>query len=206
MTSNLVHSLGFPRPIIKSLTEEKVDAALCYRSSPKCWDFPLICATTEASNFKFGIQPRTSCVRRHCITASDMRPGYIGNVIIKYTDDTYLVVPAANSHTSVDKLLRIQASVDDNNLRLNTSKAKEITFRARGVRGNSEQLPPQGLYIERVTQLTALSVIRNDQRWRVTTSLYCWRRVLGCCTFFACWERMVYHSSPYKMYSKQQLI
>ena len=38
-----------PKPIIKSHIE--VDVALCYRSSR----FPLnICATAEASNFKFG--------------------------------------------------------------------------------------------------------------------------------------------------------
>ena len=92
-----------------------------------------------------------------------MRPGHIGNVIIKYADDTYLVVPAANSHTSVDVLLHIQAWVGDNNLRLNTSKSKEISFRARGMRGNSEQLPPPGLYIERVTQLTALGIIFTNQ-------------------------------------------
>jgi len=42
MTSNLVHSLGLPRPIIKSQTEEKVDMVLYYRSSPKFWGSSLI--------------------------------------------------------------------------------------------------------------------------------------------------------------------
>ena len=41
-TSNFVHSLGLPKPIIKSYTEEKVDVVLYYRRSPKFWGSPLI--------------------------------------------------------------------------------------------------------------------------------------------------------------------
>jgi len=41
-TSNLVHSLGSPRHIIKSHAEEKVDLVLYYRSSPEFWGFHLI--------------------------------------------------------------------------------------------------------------------------------------------------------------------
>ena len=71
-----------------------------------------------------------------------------------------LVVPAANSHTCVDELLRIQAWAGDNNLRLNTAKSREIIFRARGV---PPLLPPPSLDIKQVTQLTTLGVIINDQ-------------------------------------------
>ena len=52
----------------------------------------------------------------YIVTASDMRPQYNGNVIIKYTDDMHLIVPAANSHTCVDEVLYIQAWASDNNL------------------------------------------------------------------------------------------
>ena len=68
----------------------------------------------------------------YVVTASDMRPQNNGNVIIKYADDTYLVVPAVIDHTCVDELLYIQAWASDNNLRLNTAKSREIIFRARG--------------------------------------------------------------------------
>jgi len=41
-TSNLVHSLGLPRPIIKSHPEEKVGVALSQGSSSKFWGSPVI--------------------------------------------------------------------------------------------------------------------------------------------------------------------
>ena len=54
-TSNLVNSLGLPRPIIKSHREEKVKVALGYGSSSKFWGFPYnISATAGASDLKFG--------------------------------------------------------------------------------------------------------------------------------------------------------
>jgi len=99
----------------------------------------------------------------YVVTASDMRAQNNGNVIIKYADDTYLVVPAANSHTCADELLHIQAWASDNNLRLNTAKSREIIFQARSARGKSEVLPPPCLDIKQVTQLTMLGVILNDR-------------------------------------------
>ena len=32
------------------------------------------------------------------VTAADLRPIHDGNEILKYADDTYLVIPAANTH------------------------------------------------------------------------------------------------------------
>ena len=43
----------------------------------------------------------------YVVTASDMRPGHTDIVIIKYADDTCLVVPATNSHTCAEELLQI---------------------------------------------------------------------------------------------------
>jgi len=76
------------------------------------------------------------------ITAADLQPRHSGNVIIKYADDTYLVVPAANDDTCDEELKHIQAWGDDNNLRMNAVKSKEIAFKSRGARGKSVQLPP----------------------------------------------------------------
>jgi len=66
----------------------------------------------------------------YVVTASHMRPQNNGNVIIKYTDDTYLIVPAENSHTCIDELRHIHAWASDNNLRLNTAMSGEIIFRS----------------------------------------------------------------------------
>jgi len=108
-------------------------------------------ATISASVVqKSGIGPAA-----YVITASDMRPRNTGNVFIKYANNTYLVIPTTNDHTWIDELSRMEDWEAENNLRLNTVKSKEITFRAQGVRRKSEPLPPLCLGIERVTELTA---------------------------------------------------
>lgn len=99
----------------------------------------------------------------YVITAANLRPGHSGNVIIKYADDTYLVVPAANDDTCDEELKHIQAWADDNNLRMNAAKSKEIIFTPRGVRGKSLQLPPPFSTIERVSKLKVLGVTINDR-------------------------------------------
>ena len=61
-----------------------------------------------------------------------MQPGHDGNVIIKYADDTYLIVPAVNSDNSIGELRRIKDWADDNHLKLNATKSRQIIFQARG--------------------------------------------------------------------------
>ena len=78
----------------------------------------------------------------YVITAANLQPGHTGNVIIKYANDTYLVVPAANDDTCDEELKHIQVWADDNNLRMNVVKSKEIIFKPRRARGKSLQLPP----------------------------------------------------------------
>ena len=58
----------------------------------------------------------------YVVTAGDMQPGHDGNVIIKYADDTYLIVPAVNSDSSTGELRRIKDWADDNHLKLNATK------------------------------------------------------------------------------------
>jgi len=77
-------------------------------------------------------------------------PLHSGNGVFKYADDTHLVVPAANDDTCDEELKHIQAWADDNNLRLNAAKSKEIIFKPRGARGKSLQLPPPFPTIERI--------------------------------------------------------
>jgi len=84
----------------------------------------------------------------YVVTASDMQPGHDGNVIIKYADDTYLIAPAVNSDKSIGELQRIKDWADDNHLRLNATKSREIIFQARGMCKKTMQLPPPCLGIE----------------------------------------------------------
>jgi len=65
----------------------------------------------------------------YVVTAANLQPRHTGNVIIKYANDTYLVVPAANDDTCAEELKHIQAWADDNNLRMNVAKSKDIIFK-----------------------------------------------------------------------------
>ena len=77
----------------------------------------------------------------YLVTAADIRPVSGGNCIIKFADDTYLIVPAENCGTSVAELAHIEDWAEKNNLRLNCTKTKEIVFRAKGKRGSSALIP-----------------------------------------------------------------
>jgi len=58
------------------------------------------------------------------------------------------------------------------------SKSKVIIFAARGKRGNSADLPPPSMNIERVSSLRVLGVIVNDQLSAAdhVTNVGYWRR------------------------------
>ena len=43
------------------------------------------------------------------VTAADLRPMGDTNKILKYADDTYVIVPATNTNISADELSHIQS-------------------------------------------------------------------------------------------------
>jgi len=53
-------------------------------------------------------------------------------VLVKFVDDTYVIVPATNSDTSTSELRHVQVWAEENDLKLNSSKSKEIIFIGRG--------------------------------------------------------------------------
>jgi len=42
------------------------------------------------------------------VTTADLRPLQPGNVIIKFADDTYLVIPACNTDSCLNELKHVQ--------------------------------------------------------------------------------------------------
>jgi Reverse transcriptase (RNA-dependent DNA polymerase) len=60
--------------------------------------------------------------------SGDLRVMTIGNQLVKFADDTYLMVPAGKVDSRSPKLNNIEAWAQDNNLTLNRLKAKEIIF------------------------------------------------------------------------------
>jgi len=66
----------------------------------------------------------------YAVTASDLRPIHAGNEIVKFADNTYLIVPASNTDTSPEELDHVQNWTTDNNLQLNCKKSIEMVFQS----------------------------------------------------------------------------
>ena len=98
----------------------------------------------------------------YIVNAADLRPRHDGNVIIKFADDTYLIIPARNSHTRGDEVSHVKSWASCNNLQLNCSKSHEIVFRSRRLRGKADQPVPPSPDIKRTDILTILSVVVNN--------------------------------------------
>ena len=127
------------------------------------------------------------------VTAADLCPVHDGNDILKYADDTYLVIPAANTHTSSAELAHIEAWAAANNLQLNSAKTKEIVFRSHRKRGKDAQLPASHNDIERVTNITALGVVIND---RLTASDHVSYTLAGCTSLLYALRVLRCHGLP----------
>lgn len=82
-----------------------------------------------------------------CIVGQ-VKPRDANNIFAKFADDTYLISSAAKRHTILDELEAIHDWASSKNLKLNTSKTKELLF-AHG--GQWTELQPQllGLRIEK---------------------------------------------------------
>ena len=66
-----------------------------------------------------------------------MRPRHAENAIVKYADDTYLIIPDVYYHTRDDEVSNAKTWAAKNNLQLNCSKSREIVFQSRRIRGTS---------------------------------------------------------------------
>jgi len=99
----------------------------------------------------------------YIVTAADLRPKCTGNSIVKFADDTYLIIPAANSHTREDEVSHVETWAASNNLHLNCAKSHEIVFRSRRLRGKADQPAPPCSGIERVDKQTILGVVVNSK-------------------------------------------
>ena len=99
----------------------------------------LIFATSVPALFNWsGIGP--VC---YVVTASDRHPVNSGNLMSKYADDTYLIIPASNVNTCTAEVEHIEAWSNANNLQLNPAKSLEIIVeRPRSNRKQTIHLQP----------------------------------------------------------------
>ena len=99
----------------------------------------------------------------YIVTVADLHPLHASNAIIKFADDTYLIIPAASSNSCADEASHIKVRAAANNLRLNCTKSKEIIVRARSTWAISVQPVELCRNIERTNKLTVLGVVINDR-------------------------------------------
>jgi len=84
-----------------------------------------------------GIGPASYVVNSSDLTA--VRPG---NLLCKYADDTYLIIPSKNVDTRLDELANVEEWSRKNNLTLDRSKSQEIIFIDRRRKRNIQNPPP----------------------------------------------------------------
>ena len=94
----------------------------------------------------------------YVVTASDLRPLSPLNVIVKYADDTYLIIPASNQTTCQAEIQHIEQWGDANHLKLNRAKSNEIVFVKPRSWRHVDVPPPAVEGFARVQQISALGV------------------------------------------------
>jgi len=78
----------------------------------------------------------------YIVNASDLHPTCPLNIMLKYADDTYLIVPSVNSHLLHSEIQHICDWAESNNLKLNVSKSTEIIFTSPHFKQTKLHLPP----------------------------------------------------------------
>jgi len=96
------------------------------------------------------------------VTAGDMQALTPGNRLCKYADDSYLIIPPANTNTRLDELSNIESWAQANNLILNRSKSAEIIFTNRRRRQQVHEPPPLP-DIPRVSSIKILGVTISNR-------------------------------------------
>ena len=101
----------------------------------------------------------------YSVNASDLKAVHEQNLLVKYADDTYLVVAASSESTCTEELTNIKQWAEINNLTLNEKKSVEIVFynpRARQY-SKSQQPPPTPFGFTRMNSLRILGVtLKNN--------------------------------------------
>lgn len=90
----------------------------------------------------------------YVVVASDLKPTDTNNSLIKYADDTYLVIRSDSVQTAQEELTNVQTWAAANNLKLNSGKTREIIFK----RPRSKTMPTAIPGILRVDKINILGV------------------------------------------------
>ena len=95
----------------------------------------------------------------YVINASDLHARHILDMLNKYADDSYLIVPSVNSQLVQEELDHISKWAANNNLALNVSKTKEMIVKRPHTKTD---IPPVTPGVERVTFMNILGVMFQE--------------------------------------------
>ena len=76
------------------------------------------------------------------VEAADLKAITPGNMFCKYADDTYIIIPASNSHTRTTELEHIDSWAKHNNQTLNRAKTLKVIFADKKSKRTITQPPP----------------------------------------------------------------
>src|SRR6218665_3792015 len=109
----------------------------------------------------------------YVIIASDLHPCHQENDMMKYADDTYVLVGSAMVHTVKEEFDNIKSWAAKNNLKIHPNKTKEIIFYRRSYDRAQCSSEPLIFGAERVDVLRVLGVILTpDCRWELILTAY----------------------------------
>ena len=99
----------------------------------------------------------------YSVTAADLKTIHSGNSLIKFADDTYLVIPSANASTRQQEIGHIATWAATNNLKLNVLKTKEIVFENSRRRADTPQPPPSlpDIAMEKELKILGVTITRH---------------------------------------------
>src|SRR6218665_5504 len=112
----------------------------------------------------------------YVIVASDLRPRHSENRMMKYADDTYVLVGSAMAHTVTDESNNIQSWAAKNNLKIHPRKTKEIIFSRRRSKGQYPSEP----FIRGAERVDALRVVGVILASRISMGAHLDRVIANC--------------------------
>jgi len=91
----------------------------------------------------------------YVVKGSDLHTVSDGNNLLKYADDTYLIIPAVNVKTQTTELSHITEWAKRNNLKLNLAKTHEIIF----VDHKRNQKVPEPVEISQLQRVKVVNIL-----------------------------------------------
>ena len=95
------------------------------------------------------------------VEAADLKAITPGNMFCKYADDTYIIIPASNSHTRTTELEHIDSWAKHNNQTLNRAKTLEVIFADKKSKRTVTPPPPLPGITRRTTFKILVVTITN---------------------------------------------